>query len=121
MTGLPPPTPQESALREQWRTGEPLPPKRDKVKMFAFGSLALAAGFVVYLVATNPNKGGDDPPARRMTLVEAACGMLNDGRDREFVYDVMKDLAADHPLAVGEDESVAARAAVERAEAQGCG
>ena len=33
-----------------------------------------------------------------MTLVEAACQMLNDGEHPEFVYAVTKDLAADHPL-----------------------
>ena len=56
-----------------------------------------------------------------MTLVEAACQMLNDGEHPEFVYAVTKDLAADHPLTFGEDESIAARVAVERAQAQGCG
>ena len=63
----------------------------------------------------------NDEPERRMTLVEAACQMLNDGEHPEFVYAVTKDLAADHPLTFGADESVAARVAVERAQAQGCG
>lgn len=37
------------------------------------------------------------------------------------MYEVMKDLAADHPLTYGEDEAIAGRAAVQRAQAQGCG
>ncbi len=47
--------------------------------------------------------------------------MLNDGEDRELVYAVARDLAADHPSVYGEDEAFAARTAVNRAEAQGCG
>lgn len=64
---------------------------------------------------------GDSDGGKKMTLTEAACQLLGDGETSESTYAVMKDLAADHPLAYGEDESVAARIAVNAAIDQGCG
>jgi hypothetical protein len=89
------------------------------VKMIIVITIAVVGG--AWAVQANETNHDSDDGGRRYTLVEAACKSLREGRDREFVYAVMKRLAADHPLVYGEDEAVAARAAVAQAEAQGGG
>lgn len=76
------------------------------------------AGLIV--ISAVAGSDDDDEGGKKMTLTEAACKLLREGEDSEFTYSVMKDLAADHPLVYGEDESIAARLAVEQAQAQGC-
>jgi hypothetical protein len=84
--------------------------------------VVIAAVFAVLAVSAIA-KSYEKPPApqRLMTLTEAACSMLREGDSAELTYATMKDLAAQHPLVYGEDESIAARAAVTQAQAQGCG
>lgn len=112
---LPPPVRQQPApVRPRWWPGRwPLWAK-------ASGVIAalIVSGFVIdRLDGPEP----EDTPSRLRTPVEAACDMLNDGETEQRTYDVMKDLLADESFAVGEDEATAARLAVDRAVAQGCG
>lgn len=111
---FPPPTPTPLAPQPRaWR---------QNVAITVLVGGVVAVGLLAYSGSSDRDRDRDDGGGGgRMTLTEAVCGMLNDGEDPEFVYDVAKDLAADHPLVYGEDESVAARAAVTRAQAQGCG
>jgi hypothetical protein len=87
--------------------------------------IGIVAGAVVLTASMGwtalQNNREDNEPQRMMSLTEAACQMLNEGKTPEFTYSVAKDLASQYPLTYGEDESIAARAAVSRAQAQGCG
>ena len=110
MSNLPPPLPPLP----------PAPPKKQRAWPWVVGALVIA-GSVAGAINRDDDDGDDNSPGERMSLVEAVCGMLNDGEDRELVYAVARDLAADHPSVYGEDEAFAARTALNRAVAQGCG
>ena len=112
----PPPPPPWAPPEERFANKLPGPP-RWIIVIVAICVLVIAGA----AASGRSNSGTDDDSGRKYTLVEAACKSLREGRDSEFTYGVMKRLAAQHPLVYGEDESIAARAAVEQAEAQGCG
>ena len=105
-----------------WVPPSPPSPPKGLVAVFVCATLAILGGVAAWgSNDTDKDTDKDTDNARSYTLTEAACKQLRDGDDPDFVYGVMKRLAADHPLTYGEDESVAARSAVRQAQAQGCG
>jgi hypothetical protein len=117
-TPLPPPSARPDMIA---RFAAAVQPRSSKRRLQAIGAgVAVFVGIGV-LGTIGGNDDDNDSPGRRYTLTEAACKMLREGDDPEFVYSVTKDLAADHPLQLGEDEALAARLAVDAAQAQGCG
>lgn len=93
--------------------------QRRRNRVLVIGSIVLGAlvggGAIIEAVENSRDSG------RLMSLSEVVCQELNEGKSPEFAYSIAKDLASERPLVYGEDESIAARAAVTRAQAQGCG
>jgi len=121
---LPPPSGDEVARREHEIAARAEQQKPNGSKHPPLKVIGIAAAVLVGVGVLGAIGGSDDDDGgggKRYTFTEAACKMLNDGDDPEEAYAAMKIIARQHPLAVGEDESIAARVAVNAAVAQGCG
>lgn len=109
-----------TSVSAPWPPPSVLPRQRGSRDRWWIWIVAGAVGFITITVGS-ALAAKDDGPSQRMSLTEAVCQMLNDGTDPETAYGTAKILASQYPLTYGEDESVAARVAVQHAQAQGCG
>lgn len=83
------------------------------------------AGIVVGLAVTVGLAAGasdesDDDSEHKVSALEAACDMLNDGETSQFTYEVMVDVMKQYSYTY-DDPKQQARAVVRQAQEQGCG
>jgi hypothetical protein len=88
--------------------------------VWVIGGGAIAAIITALAVSGTFTDDDDDAPSRQLTLIEAACRVLNVEDDRDDAYRVIRRMAADNPMTF-EDPDEAARLAIWAAEADGCG
>ena len=80
----------------------------------------IGAVAVFYVIGSATSDDADDSGDEPVTLVEAACDMLDDGESPDFTYDVLMDVIGDREFDFPNPDR-AARSAIVEAQEQGCG